>query len=201
MRAVRTMLWGAVFALGVILGLFGYTWLVSERPVAEAPFGVPFTLVNHNGEPITEKAFQGKPTALFFGFTHCPDVCPTTLFEMDGWLKEVDPDGTKLQAYWVSVDPERDTPALMKEYISNVSSRIMGITGDPVRVMDMVKGFRVLAKKVPVDESKPDGDYTMDHTASVFLLDDRGAFAGTISYNEQRPVAIKKLQNLITRNQ
>ncbi len=201
MSAVRTMLWGAIFALGVILGLFGYTWLVSDRTVSEAPFGVPFTLVNHNGEPITEKAFQGKPTALFFGFTHCPDVCPTTLFEMDGWLKEVDPEGTKLQAYWVSVDPERDTPAIMKQYIANVSSRIIGISGDPAKVMEMVKGFRVFAKKVPVDESKPDGDYTMDHTASVFLLDDRGAFAGTISYNEDRAVAVKKLQNLITRNQ
>lgn len=201
MSAVRTMLWGAIFALGVILGLFGYTWLVSDRTVSEAPFGVPFALVNHNGEPITEKAFQGKPTALFFGFTHCPDVCPTTLFEMDGWLKEVDPEGTKLQAYWVSVDPERDTPAIMKQYIANVSSRIIGISGDPAKVMEMVKGFRVFAKKVPVDESKPDGDYTMDHTASVFLLDDRGAFAGTISYNEDRAVAVKKLQNLITRNQ
>lgn len=201
MRAARTMLWGAIFALGVILGLFGYTWLTSVKPVAEAPFGVPFALVNQNGEPITEKAFQGKPTALFFGFTHCPDVCPTTLFEMDGWLKEIDPDGTKLQAFWVSVDPERDTPALMKEYTSNVSKRIMGISGDPAKVMEMVKGFRVFAKKVPVDESKPNGDYTMDHTASVFLLDDHGAFAGTIAYNEDRTVAIKKLQNLITRNQ
>lgn len=201
MSAVRTMLWGAIFALGVILGLFGYTWIVSDKPVSSAPFGVPFTLLDHNGQPITEKAFQGKPTALFFGFTHCPDVCPTTLFEMDGWLKEVDPEGTKLQAYWVSVDPERDTPAIMKQYIANVSSRIIGISGDPAKVMEMVKGFRVFAKKVPVDESKPDGDYTMDHTASVFLLDDRGAFAGTISYNEDRAVAVKKLQNLITRNQ
>ena len=201
MRSVRIMLWAATAVLAVIVMLLGYTYTKTGGELAEGPYGVPFTLTSQNGEPVTEKIFQGKPSAVFFGYTHCPDVCPTTLFEMDGLLKEVDPDGTKLQAFFVTVDPERDTPQVMKDYVSNVSSRITGISGDPVKVMDMVKGFRVYAKKVPSDESKPDGDYVMDHTASVFLLDDGGRFAGTIAYQEDSKVAATKLKNLITRNQ
>ncbi len=165
--------------------------------MAEAPFGVTFALIDQNGNPIQEAAFQSQPTALFFGYTHCPDVCPTTLYEMDGWLKKVDPDGTKMKAYFVSVDPERDTPEILGEYISNVSKRITGISGDPAKVAEMVKGFRVYAKKVPIDENDPNGDYTMDHTASVFLLNHGGRFKGTIAYGEDPDVAVKKLENLI----
>ncbi len=199
MRGVRIFLWAAVVVLAGVTAYLLFNRSL-QKEIAEAPFGVPFQLVTQNNEPITEKAFQGKPTALFFGFTHCPDVCPTTLFEMDNLLKKVDPDKTKLQAFFISVDPERDTPEIMKTYVSNVSDRITGISGDPAKVMEMVKGFRVYAKKVPTDESKPDGDYVMDHTASVFLLDDKGRFAGTIAYQEDSAVAEKKLENLITRN-
>ena len=154
-------------------------------------------MVSQTGQPITEKAFTGKPTALFFGFTHCPEVCPTTLFEMNGWLEKVDPEGNKLQAYFISVDPERDTPDVLGQYVSNVSKRVIGISGPPADVLEMVKGFRVYAKKIPLDESKPDGDYTMDHTASVFLLDSEGKFRGTIAYGENPEIAVKKLENLL----
>jgi protein SCO1/2 len=157
---------------------------------------VPFHLVDQNGKPITEQALRGKPTALFFGFTHCPEVCPTTLFELNGWLTTVDPDKTKLQAYFVTVDPERDTPEMLGAYISNVTDRVIGIAGDPQKVGEVVKGFRVYAKKIPLDDKDPNGDYTMDHTASVFLLDKEGRFVGTISYGENPDVAIKKLENL-----
>lgn len=170
-----------------------------ESAVAGGPFGVPFTLVAQNGQPITEKAFRGRPSAVFFGYTHCPDVCPTTLFEMDGWLQKVDPDGSKLGAYFVTVDPERDTPAIMKEYVSNVSRRITGISGPTDKVTEMVHGFRVYAVKVPLDAKDPNGDYTMDHSASVYLLDAEGRFAGTIAYQENPDTAVKKLQNLINK--
>ena len=109
---------------------------------------------------------------------------------------KVDPNGDKLQAYFVSVDPERDTPEVMNQYVSNVSKRIVGISGAPDKVAEMVKGYRVYAKKVPVDENNPNGDYTMDHTASVFLLDSTGRFAGTIAYGENPDTAVKKLENL-----
>lgn len=201
MKNIRIAIWVVVVALAGVLGWLSYD---ITRPVptiaGSGPFGVPFQLVAQNGQPITEQAFRGKPTALFFGYTHCPDVCPTTLFELDGWLQKVDPEGKKLNAYFITVDPERDTPQIMNEYVSNVSKRIIGISGPPDKVDDMVHGYRVYAKKVPVDEKAPDGDYTMDHSASVFLLDGKGNFSGTIAYQEDPDTAVKKLQNLINKD-
>ncbi|AXV15701.1 cytochrome c oxidase assembly protein [Neorhizobium sp. SOG26] len=197
MKTFRIVLWIAVVALAGVLVFLTLTITQSKQQLAEGPFGVPFQLVAQDGQPITEKAFQEKPTALFFGFTHCPEVCPTTLFELNGWMHKVDPDGTKLNGFFVSVDPERDTPELLGQYVSNVTDRVKGISGPPAKVNEMVKGFKVYAKKVPVDEKDPDGDYTMDHTASVFLLDNGGRFAGTIAYGENPDTAIKKLENLI----
>lgn len=197
MKTVRIILWIAVAVMAGVLGWLTFEVTRSNEEIAEGPFGVPFELVAQNGQPITEKAFQEKPTAIFFGFTHCPEVCPTTLFELNGWLKEVDPDGTRMKAYFVTVDPERDPPELLGRYVSNVSDRIIGISGQPDKVGEMVKGFRVYARKVPIDEKDPTGDYTMDHTASVFLLDKGGQFAGTISYGENPDTAKKKLENLI----
>lgn len=196
MRNVRIVLWAAVVLMAVLLGWLTFDVTRTSKTMAEGPFGVPFTLVAQNGQTITEKAFQEKPTAVFFGFTHCPEVCPTTLFELNGWLHKVDPDGTKINAYFVTVDPERDPPELLKTYISNVTDRVTGISGPPEQVAEVIKGFRVYARKVPVDEKKPDGDYTMDHTASIFLLNHGGRFAGTIAYGENPDAAMKKLENL-----
>ena len=197
MKSFRTILWVAVVALAGVLAWLTLEVTRSKQDLAEAPFGVPFQLVAQDGQPITEKAFQGKPTAVFFGFTHCPEVCPTTLFEMNGWLHKVDPDGTRLNGFFVSVDPERDTPEVLGQYVSNVTDRVKGISGPPEKVQAMIKGFKIYAKKVPVDEKNPSGDYTMDHTASVFLLDRSGRFAGTIAYGEDPAVAEKKLANLV----
>ncbi len=197
MKSFRIVLWVAVVALAGILVWLTMEVTRSKQSLAEGAFGVPFQLVAQNGQPITEKAFQEKPTALFFGFTHCPEVCPTTLFELNGWMHKADPDGTKLNGFFVSVDPERDSPELLGQYISNVTDRVKGISGPPEKIAEMIKGFKVYAKKVPVDEKNPTGDYTMDHTASVFLLDNGGRFAGTIAYGENPDVAIKKLENLI----
>ncbi|WP_438753296.1 SCO family protein [Pararhizobium sp. O133] len=199
MKTLRIVLWVAVAVVAAVLGYAAYWMSNPKEQLAAGPFGVPFELVSQTGQPISEKAFTGKPSAVFFGFTHCPEVCPTTLFELNGWLEKVDPDGTKLQAYFVSVDPERDTPEIMNQYVSNVSKRIIGISGPPDKVMEMVKGFRVYAKKIPLDEKNPDGDYTMDHTASVFLLDAKGAFTGTIAYGENPDTAVQKLENLTKR--
>ena len=197
MKKATYIIWGFVFVMAAVLGWVTFEFSRDSQQVADGPFGVPFTLVDQNGKEITDAAFASRPTALFFGYTHCPDVCPTTLFEMDGWLHKVDPDGTKLNAYFVTVDPERDTPQIMQDYVSNVSKRIIGISGPTDKVMAMVKGFRIYAKKVPIDPAKPDGDYTMDHTASVFLLNNGGRFKGTIAYGEDPDVAVKKLENLI----
>lgn len=193
----------SVLAL-VMAALFVWLWFVVGKQnnlVAEKPWGVPFSLVAQDGQPITEKAFQnGKPTALFFGFTHCPEICPTTVYELTGWMKQVDPDKSKLQAYFVTVDPRRDTPELLKTYISNASDRIVGISGDPEKVEAMARGFKVFFEKVPSDPKKPDSpEYTMNHSASVFLLDGNGRFVGTIDYGENPDTAVQKLKNLIAR--
>jgi protein SCO1 len=172
------------------VGWAGYSWL-AVAPAGQA-FGAPFALIDQDGKPITEAAFRGHPTVLFFGFTHCAEVCPTTLFEMDGWFKKLGPDGEKIKAYFVSVDPERDSADMLKTYISNVTNRVTGITGDPVKVAAMVKSFGVYARKVPSD----DGGYEMDHTASVFLLNSAGDFHGTIAYGENPDSALEKMRRL-----
>ena len=192
----RIMIWVAIVIVAGVLGWLTLEMTRTRQDIAAGPYGVPFQLVAQDGKPITEQAFRGKPSAVFFGFTHCPEVCPTTLFELDGWLAKVDPDGKKLNAYFITVDPERDTPEIIGEYVSNVSKRIVGISGPPEKIADVIKGFRVYAKKVPLDEKDPNGDYTMDHTASVFLLDGAGRFAGTIAYEENPETAVQKLENL-----
>ncbi|MCV3764584.1 SCO family protein [Rhizobium sp. TRM95796] len=200
MKTVRIVL----FVLAAVMaGLFVWLWQTAkqqETALSDEPFGAPFALTRQDGQPITEQAFRGKPTALFFGFTHCPEICPTTVYELTGWLTSVDPDKSKMQAYFVSIDPARDTPQTLGTYLSNVTDRITGISGEPSKVEAMARSFKVFFKKVPTDPAKPDEDYTMDHTASVFLLDRQGRFAGTIAYGENPDVAVQKLKNLIARN-
>jgi len=188
---MRYILVGIILLMAAGFGAIAFeTYRGQNQAVA---FGAPFELVTDDGQPITEAAFQGKPTALFFGFTHCPDVCPTTLFEMEAWLDELGDEGKDLQAFFVSVDPERDTPEVMKTYLSNFSDRVTGITGEPEKVAAMARAFRIYFKKVELEG----GDYTMDHTASVMLLDREGDFFGTISYEENPSTAVEKLRRLV----
>lgn len=197
MTTLRKAVWAFIVTFAVLTGWFAYEIYNSDIGLTEKPYGKAFELVDMNGKPITEQAFRGQPTALFFGFTHCPEVCPTTLYELDGWMRKVDPEGSRIKAYFVTVDPERDSPELMKEYVEAVSDRITGISGDPKKVADAIKGFHVYAKKVAIKGSQIEDDYTMDHTASVFLLDSNGRFKSTIAWGENPETAIKKLENLI----
>ena len=189
MNIMRSVLVGILVLMAAGLGWLTFDWYRSTNGEA---YGAPFTLVDQHGSEITEKAFRGHPSAVFFGFTHCPEVCPTTLFELDGWLKQLGDEGKSIKAYFVTVDPERDTPEIMSNYVSNISDRITGITGDPKKVAAMLKAFGIYSRKVETEG----GDYTMDHTASIILLDDAGAFAGTISYGENPDTAVAKLRRL-----
>jgi len=132
-------------------------------------------------------------TLLFFGYTHCPDVCPTTMGEMTGWFADLGDEADTLKAFFVTVDPERDTPEILDGYVSWVSDRVTGVTGKPEEVAKMVKAWKVLAEKVPGQGS----DYTMNHTASVFLVNAEGGFEGTIAYQEATPTAIAKIRKLL----
>lgn len=187
---MRAILVGIVVVMAAGVGWLTFDWYRTQH--MQRTFGEPFTLVDQQGATITEAAFRGHPSAVFFGFTHCPEVCPTTLFELDGWLKELGAEGEDIAAYFVTVDPERDTAEIMDSYVSNVSDRITGITGDPDKVLAMAKSFGIYWKRVELEG----GDYTMDHTASVLLLNSAGDFAGTIAYGENPENAVAKLKRL-----
>jgi len=165
----------AAFAGSLAIGLLATLWLLGgfgSNIAPPAAIGGPFRLTDQAGQTVTEKSLLGRPSIIFFGFTHCPDVCPTTLFEMSEVLRAMGPDADKLNAYFVSVDPERDTPAVMKDYISSFDPRLKGLTGSPDDIAKMIAVYRVYAKKVPLK----DGDYTMDHTALIYLMDAKGHF-------------------------
>ncbi|RIK88959.1 MAG: SCO family protein [Hyphomicrobiales bacterium] len=187
---MRSILASILILIAAGVGWLTYDWYRART--APGGFGEPFTLVDQSGQEITEAAFRGAPSAVFFGFTHCPEICPTTLFELDGWLAALGDEGKDIRAWFVTVDPERDTPEIMDAYVGNVSERIRGITGEPARVEAMVRSYGIYFKRVELDG----GDYTMDHTASVLLLDRRGDFAGTIAYGENPETAIAKLKRL-----
>ncbi len=187
---MRSILIGILVLMAAGVGYITFDWY--RWQYAGKSFGEPFTLVDQTGQPITEQAFRGHPSAVFFGFTHCPEVCPTTLFELDGWLSQLGDEGSDIGAYFVSIDPERDTPELLDGYVSNVSDRITGITGEPDKVFAMAESFGIYWRKVELE----DGDYTMDHTASILLLDSAGDFWGTIAYGENPDNAVAKLKRL-----
>jgi protein SCO1/2 len=195
LRVVRYVAWGAIAVFVIALGYSAWQWQQSGgvSRLAATTIGGPFTLTDQNGNTVTEAALKGHPSAIFFGYTFCPDVCPTTLFEMTGWLDKLGPDADKLGVYFVSVDPERDTQEMLSEYLTAFDPRITGLTGSPEAIAEIVKGYRVFARKVPLDS----GGYLMDHTATIYLLDSNGTFTGTIDYQEDPETALKKLQRLV----
>ena len=172
--AARPLVIVAAFAGSLVIGLLVMLWaLGGTRSIATpAAIGGPFQLTDQSGQTVTEKEMQGRPTLIFFGFTHCPDVCPTSLFEMSEVLRAMGQDADRVNAYFISVDPERDTAAAMKDYLSSFDPHLKGLTGPPQDLAKVISEYRVYAKKVPLK----DGDYTMDHTALVYLMDREGKF-------------------------
>lgn len=163
------------------LTLVAVIWFSLPGQVAQpSSVGGPFSLTDQNGRAVTDKDFRGEPFLVFFGFTNCPDVCPTTLYEMSEVLRRLGPDADKTAALFVSVDPERDTPAKLKMYLSSFHPRVFGLTGTEAQVDAIKKEYRVYSKKVPLKN----GDYTMDHTAVVYLMDKNGRFIAP--FNLQR---------------
>jgi len=130
---------------------------------------------------------------MFFGFTSCPDICPTTLANMTAWLAEFGAKANEINAIFVTVDPERDTPAVLSNYLTSFDSRIVGLTGTPEQLAAMAKAYRFYYAKV----DGKDGGYTMDHTATVYLLDREARFIGTIDYHEAASNAAAKLKRLL----
>jgi protein SCO1/2 len=150
--------------------------------VRTSAVGGPFRLLDQDGNTVTDQDMKGKPFLVFFGFTHCPDVCPTTLFDVSEVLRKLGPDADRVGALFISVDPARDTPDKLKDYLSSFDPHLRGLTGDETAITAVAKAYRVYYKKVPLDG----GEYTMDHTALVYLMDKEGHFVRPFNV-KQRP--------------
>lgn len=186
----RLVLATAAAAGAVSIGLGA--WIIAERAdrpsavvagAGAAQIGGPFRLVDQNGRSVTDADLLGRPTAMFFGFTHCPDVCPTTMSELTRSLGELGTDADRLNVIFVSVDPERDTPAQVKSYLSNFDRRIRGLTGTPEAVAAMTEAYKVYATRTPLEG----GGYTVDHSTMIYLFDARGRFVEPIGFGEPPP--------------
>lgn len=197
--ALRIVLWAAVAA--ALLGYAGLILWPGLRPTADPgadyadAFGGAFSLIDQDGRTVTDASLRGRPFAIFFGFTHCAEVCPTTLQTMARLKRELGPAGAKLRLVFVSLDRERDTPEGIGQYLTLFGTPILGLTGSAAEIDRIVRAYRVYAKKVPVDG----GDYVIDHTATVFLMDGAGRFFGTLSHDEADAPKLEKLRRLIAR--
>jgi protein SCO1/2 len=201
LRWIRLVAWGGVAVVGFLALAIGVGWWRVDGPgrphIATGPaslgIGGPFQLTDHRGRGVTERDFRGRPVAVFFGFTHCPDICPTTLGEFAAYMEALGPEAERIHWLFVTVDPERDTVAHLAQYLSLFDPRVVGLTGTEAQVVEAARQFRVSFRRVPLEG----GGYTMDHTASTFLLDAAGRFAGTIDFKEPDEVAVQKLRGLL----
>ncbi|WP_010394487.1 SCO family protein [Paracoccus sp. TRP] len=197
LKPLRYVLW-ALVALAV-LGV-GWFQLVSPRSgtgsiadTGAAALGRgEYSLTTTEGTEFTQASLKGQPSAVFFGFTHCPDVCPTTLGDVAGWQEELGEDGKALRVFFVTVDPERDSVETLREYVSWVPG-VIGVSGAPEEVAKAIKAFRIYARKSPMES----GDYTMDHSSTMLLFDANGDYAGLIGYQEERERALASLRKLL----
>ena len=189
-RTLRFALWALVF-----LALAAVVWVRWVQPMFEKSVALTigpgdYHLTTTTGEPFTEDTLRGTPSAVFFGFTHCPEVCPTTLGDIATWQEELG-EGNQLRVYFVTVDPERDTIDQLREYVSWAPG-VVGVSGTPEEIAKAISAFRIFARKVPLDN----GGYTMDHSANVLLFDKNGQLFEPIGYQEGFDRAVAKIRRM-----
>ncbi len=187
----RLLLPMAILALGFValVGAAVFVLRSGGDQTRVASIGGPFALTDQNGNRVTEATYRGAPSVVFFGFTHCPDVCPTTLFEITEVLKRL-PADKRVSALFVTVDPERDTPAALKDYLSSFDPRISGLSGSRAEIDATLKAYRVYAKKQPQEN----GEYSMDHSAIVYLMDKQGRFVSALNLQSPPEAVAKEIQ-------
>ena len=195
---MRRLLWLVAAIAGVLVG-GTMVWSGYQKPQpattssGEAAIGGPFTLIDQNGRPFTDANLKGKPSLVFFGFTYCPDVCPTTLTHMSAWLKALGPDADKLNVVFISIDPDRDRPPQLARYLASFDPRIHALTGTQAQIDKVADEYRVYHKKIPL----PGGSYTMDHSAAIYGLDRKGGFSSVLTYDEPDAKALAAIRALI----
>jgi protein SCO1/2 len=181
----------AASALVVGVAVFVGVFLLATGQFSTAKtVGGPFKLIGDDGQPISDATFKGKPYLIYFGYTHCPDVCPTTLFELSEVMKALGKNANHTAVLFVTIDPERDTAAVMKDYLSNFDRHLMGATGDPKTVRAVEKEFNVFAQKVPAK----DGDYSMNHSSEIYLMDKQGHFVEAFDLKRKPKVSAAELR-------
>lgn len=198
MAKLRFGLWIAA-AVAAIAGLAVLMGEVQRQKQLAAPtgqsirIGGEFELTDHNAKRFSSEALKGRPYLVFFGFTHCPDICPTTLQELTNHLSDLGPKADELTPLFISVDPARDTPENLKSYLSSFDKRIIGLTGTEDEIKRVATLFRAYYEKVKA----ADGDYSMNHTASVYLFDRTGALVSTLNWQEKPATRQAKLEKLL----
>jgi protein SCO1/2 len=194
LKTIQVALWALAAAAAIALPIAYLSQTpVTQRSSGVATVGGPFVLTAANGQPFDSKSLVGKPYALFFGFTHCPDVCPTTTAEMTGFLGELGDKAKDFRVLFVTVDPARDTPEALKDFLSSFDPRIVGLSGSQEKIDAVVRAYGAVATRVDLDG----GNYTMDHTASVFLFGADGRLVSTLDYKENPTVKLQKIKNLL----
>jgi protein SCO1/2 len=194
LKFVRYGAWALVLIAGFVSTSILLGWWMADRSRTEQPvaIGGSFALVDHTGKAVTAADFRGSPLAVFFGFTHCPEVCPTTLLRLGNLTRQLGSEAARLKILLITVDPERDTPAQLSLYLQSFDPGVVGLTGSQAQVDAVLGAFNAYAKKVPVD-----GGYTMDHTANVYLMTTEGTFRTMIDYHEADSSALAKLRMLV----
>jgi protein SCO1/2 len=197
LRNIRIALWAAcalpLLALLAVAGLEFAQRTDGVGAYQASGIGGPFKLASSSGGELSSDELKGAPFLVFFGYTHCPDICPETVSDVSTWLDALGPEGKEMKALFISIDPERDSVASLKDYLSSFSDRIIGLTGTPDEIAQVAKEYRVYYAKHPTK----DGDYSMDHSAVIYLMDREGKLAGTLTYDEKREAAIAKLKRLL----
>ncbi len=190
----RLLVGGGVVAAAAVIA--GGEYLMITRNQVPSPLaggiGGTFTLVDDNGKPFTRRDLLGKPAIIYFGYTFCPDVCPTTLTHISAWLHALGPAAARLRAVFVTIDPARDTPSVMKSYLSHFDPTIIGLTGTPAQIATIARDYKVYYKKVPTP-----GGYTMDHSSFIYLMTAKGQLATLINYGEPDTKAMAAIRALL----
>ena len=180
-----------MLAGAVLWAAAGLVRVASSQAIGS--LGAAFELIDQDARPFSSAMLAGRPYAIFFGFTHCPDVCPTTLLEMSNNLAALGTDGDQLKVIFVTVDPDRDTPEQLKQYLASFDPRIVALTGSEPQIAAAAKGWSAFYNKVPED----DGSYTLAHSAYVYLMDRDNRLAGTLGFQEPEAEQIAKLRRLL----